>query len=102
MICSAKKYDMFFSVLNSKLSNFDDKNDSLHQNLTISSFTMMTIGKFKMTCIAKAFDWYDNDMASSMYKNTIMYSILFSEPFDFGQNGSLFEGNILALDGFCW
>ena len=41
-------------------------------------------------------------MAFSMYKNTTMYSILVSELFDFGQNGSLFEGNILALDGFCW
>ena len=59
-----------------------------------------------MTCIAKTtIDWYDNDMAFSVYKNTITvikYSILFSELFDVGQNGSLFEGNLLALDGFCW
>ena len=59
-----------------------------------------------MTCIAKTtIGWYDNDMAFSVYKNTITvikYSILFSELFDVGQNGSLFEGNLLALDGFCW
>ena len=29
------------------------------------------------------------------------FSISFSELFDVGQNGPLFEGNILALDGFC-
>ena len=93
-----KNHDFFFCIKRTKC-NYDDKND-LQNVLKFDHHIMfmMTICKFKMTCCAKR---CDNDVAFSMYKNTITYSILFSELFGIGQNGSLFEGNILALNGFC-
>ena len=96
-----KNHHSFFCIKRANC-NYDDKNDLQY----VSKFDhhimfMMTICKFEMTCCGKSIDGYDNDIAFSMYKNTVTYSILLSELFGIGQNGSLFEGNILALNGFC-